>query len=249
MIETSGTTGGIQVISRAATILRLLAEHPDGLSLGAMAERVGLARSTVQRIVQALETEGFVEPSGPGGGFHLGPALSQLVFSTQTDIDAEVRPFIEALCVEIEETIALCALSGQRLQTIDRCVPDRVLRVVFPLGTMPHPAYKLAPGRAILAEMPKEQLRRLLAGDVAARDFEEVAARLAAERGAARDTETVNPGLTGFAVPLRTRFGLYAITAILPEPRVGGREDAIFDALRACRTNIEAKIGTPKRPD
>ena len=249
MTETSGASGGIQVISRATAILRLLAEHPAGLSLGAIAERVGLARSTVQRIVQALESEGFVEPSGPGGGFQLGPALSQLVFSTQTDIVGEVRPFIEALSVEIEETIALCALSGQRLQVVDRCIPDRALRVVFPLGTIPHPAHRLAPGRAILAEMPKEQLRRLLAGDVANTDIEEVASGLADERDTGRDTDIFIPDLAGFAVPLRTRFGLYAIAAILPVSRASGRKELVFDALRACRANIEAKIGSPKTPD
>ena len=41
----------VQVIARAATILRALEEENAGLSLGQIAQRVNLARSTVQRIV------------------------------------------------------------------------------------------------------------------------------------------------------------------------------------------------------
>lgn len=47
----------VQVIARAASILRALEDQPTGLSLGQIAQRVQLARSTVQRIVAALEAK------------------------------------------------------------------------------------------------------------------------------------------------------------------------------------------------
>ena len=53
-------TSNVQVISRAANILRTLRDHPKGLSLSQIAKEVGLARSTVQRIVTTLEQENFV---------------------------------------------------------------------------------------------------------------------------------------------------------------------------------------------
>lgn len=56
---------GVQVIERAARILRELAEFPDeGLSLNSLAERSGLARSTVHRLVTALQAETFVVQIG-----------------------------------------------------------------------------------------------------------------------------------------------------------------------------------------
>ena len=48
------TKKGIQVIARAAAVLRALENEPAGLSLGKIAQRVDLSRSTVQRIVDAL---------------------------------------------------------------------------------------------------------------------------------------------------------------------------------------------------
>ena len=56
--------GGVQVIARAAAILRALENEPDGLSLAEVAREVDLARSTVQRIVKALSDEQLVVAQG-----------------------------------------------------------------------------------------------------------------------------------------------------------------------------------------
>ncbi|MFN6953425.1 MAG: helix-turn-helix domain-containing protein [Acetobacteraceae bacterium] len=88
----------IQVIARAAAILRALQDEPDGLSLGQIAARVGLPRSTVQRIVGALEGEGLLAPAIPGGRMRLGPALLRLAASVETDVAALARPpFVTSL--------------------------------------------------------------------------------------------------------------------------------------------------------
>ena len=57
----------VQVIARAAAILRALEEQPAGLSLGQIAQRVDLARSTVQRIVAALAAEKLLIAASPTG--------------------------------------------------------------------------------------------------------------------------------------------------------------------------------------
>lgn len=53
---------GVQVIRRAAQILDALKDAPTGTSLSQIAARTGLARSTVHRLVGALEREQFVVP-------------------------------------------------------------------------------------------------------------------------------------------------------------------------------------------
>ncbi len=59
--------GGVQVISRAATILNILGEHPEGLSLGKIAQSAQLPRSTVQRLVGALESVELIRSNGKAG--------------------------------------------------------------------------------------------------------------------------------------------------------------------------------------
>ena len=59
---------GIQVIARAASILRLLKDTQSGLSLGQISRQIGLPRSTVQRIVKTLQAERLVIANPSGGG-------------------------------------------------------------------------------------------------------------------------------------------------------------------------------------
>lgn len=249
MTDHDKSVAGIQVIARAASILRLLSEHPSGLSLSTMAAEIGLARSTVQRIVQALQSEGMVELSGPQGGFQLGPSLAQLVYRQQADIVTVVRPLMERLCAEIEETVALCALAGGRVTTIDRWIAERTLRVVFPLGTIPHPAHCLAPGVAILSSLPEPHANQLIRSTAESDEMAAVEAAVEAARknGRARDYGAFNPELSGFAVPLHSGFGVHAIAAILPSARADTEETKVFSALLACRNAIEAKLGEQTR--
>jgi DNA-binding Lrp family transcriptional regulator len=88
--------GGIQVIARAAAILNVLGKHPGGMSLGEIAQEVALPRSTVQRIVAALDSAQLVRSSG-AGGLRLGPALLKLISSVHSDVVDLVRPFLERL--------------------------------------------------------------------------------------------------------------------------------------------------------
>ena len=76
--EKAISRNGIQVIARAAAVLRALKDDPTGLSLGQIAERVALPRSTVQRIVAALQDERLVISSNQGSGIRLGPELHAL---------------------------------------------------------------------------------------------------------------------------------------------------------------------------
>lgn len=54
MAQDDTTRNGIQVIARAAKILRVLRDSQDGMSLGQISEAVDLPRSTVQRIGRGL---------------------------------------------------------------------------------------------------------------------------------------------------------------------------------------------------
>src|SRR6187399_3203109 len=84
----------VQVIARAAAILRALEEQPAGLSLGQIAQRVALARSTVQRIVAALAAERFVIAASPNARVRIGPTILRLANSVQTDFVSIARPFL-----------------------------------------------------------------------------------------------------------------------------------------------------------
>src|SRR5262245_42424260 len=98
---------GIQVIARAASVLRALDGEERGLSLAQIAQRVGLARSTVQRIVESLHAEHFVIAAAPSAGVRLGPALLRLASSASAEIDQITRPVLLELSRVLGETVDL----------------------------------------------------------------------------------------------------------------------------------------------
>ncbi len=233
MSEAGDRTGGIQVIARAASLLRELGEHPGGLSLAEMAGRVGLARSTVQRIIQALEAEGLVALSDQGYGFQLGPALGTLLAKRQIDVLAELRPVIADLCHETGETILLCAIRGGQLVVLDCAVAEHPLRVVYPLGPLPFPVEDLAAGRAILAQMAQDDARYIIGHDFAATE---------ALQDHAEDALETYPGLGSIAVALESPQGLFAICAVLPSARMEIRAASVTAALKRARNAVEARF-------
>lgn len=118
--------------------MRALGNNPKGLSHAAIAQAVDLPRSTVQRIITALEEERLVESIGPQGGFRLGTALGLLINQTQTDIISSVQPFLIELGQLLNESVTLSSLIGDKVYVIDRVVAERELRIVFPIGINPH---------------------------------------------------------------------------------------------------------------
>src|SRR4029079_5188171 len=124
----------VQVIARAATILRALEEENAGLSLGQIAQRVNLARSTVQRIVAALETEKLVIAATPNGRVRLGPTILRLAASVRSDFVAMARPFLERLSEELHETVDLSTVKKDHLVFIDQVIGSQRLRAGSAVG-------------------------------------------------------------------------------------------------------------------
>jgi len=152
---------GIQVITRAAKVLRSLEGEAGGLTLGQIAQRVGLARSTVQRIVDALREEQFVIAASPTSGVRLGPALIRLAASASVDFDHVTRPFMTSLSHAIGETVDLSVLKGRSAVFTDQVQGRHRLRTVSAVGES-FPLYCTANGKAILSLLSNEQVDRLI---------------------------------------------------------------------------------------
>jgi DNA-binding IclR family transcriptional regulator len=152
---------GIQVITRAVNVLRALEGKSNGLSLGQIGERVGLARSTVQRIVDTLRAEHFVMAASPTSGVRLGPALIRLAASASVSFDQITRPIISALSQSTGETVDLSVLKGNTATFTDQIQGSHRLRAVSGVGES-FPLYCTANGKAMLSLLPPDKAAKLL---------------------------------------------------------------------------------------
>ena len=153
----------VQVIARAANVLRALEGESNGLSLGQIAQRVGLARSTVQRIVDALSEEHFLIAASPTAGVRLGPALIRLAASAHVEFDLITRPLLAQLSQKVGETVDLSVLKGAVAVFTDQVQGAHRLRAVSAVGET-FPLHCSANGKALLSVVDEQKLERLLRG-------------------------------------------------------------------------------------
>jgi IclR family transcriptional regulator, acetate operon repressor len=103
---------GTQSIDRAAQLLVMVVESEEPVSIGELAERTELPKSTVSRLVSALERQALVQRASSRGPLRAGPVLMRLAHRGVSD-----RDLVE-LC---EPTLArLAEISGE---TINLGVP------------------------------------------------------------------------------------------------------------------------------
>ncbi|WP_414449255.1 IclR family transcriptional regulator [Burkholderia sp. 22PA0099] len=241
---------GKQVIARAAAVLRALEGQTGGLSLARIAQGANLPRSTVYRIVAALEAQQMVMSGADG--VRLGPALARLAASAHTDLVAVARPHVEALSQRTRETVDLCQFRGQHAISVDQAVSNQELRVVSPVGTA-FPAHCTAHGKALLARRSDSEVAALFADGMPKRTGATLASLDALLKDLARvrklghaiDAQEHAEGVCGIGVWLRT--GLpddYAIAIAVPALRFERQREALLSALMQCKSEIEALMHT-----
>ena len=244
------TRMGVQVIARAANILRSLEDEPEGLSLGDIAARVDLPRSTVQRIVTALADEQLLISASPKSRVKLGPALIRLANATNNEIDRMARPYMEALSREIGETIDLSVLQGKTAVFVDQVPGSHRLRTVSAIGER-FPLHCTAHGKALMATLPDDKLARRLSMELAKftpstktnpielkREIESIR-----NGECASDVEEYTEGICALSITFLDPLGrAFAISVPIPTPRFNRKRESIEAALRRCHEQISSGL-------
>ena len=248
--ERPSKEGGVQVITRAISILRALRNHPEGLSLAQIAKEVNLARSTVHRIVSTLEDDQFVTAASASGGYRLGPALAVLGAAVNHNLRDQLRPFLEQLFLEINETIDLAVLEGDQLVFVDQIATPHRLRAVSGVG-LSFPLHCTANGKAMLAKLDQEQMERLLPDvlpsftpntETSQLKLEQELAQIR-EAGIAFDREEHTLGICAIGAAFWDPLGtLAAISIPVPSIRFYGNEQLLVEALLRNCEKIKAYL-------
>jgi len=240
----------VQVIARAAAILRALEDQALGLSLGQIAQRVGLARSTVQRIVSALESENLVIAASPTGRVRLGPTIARLATSVQTDFVSIARPYLIKLSDELRETVDLATVKKDHLVFIDQVIGPQRLRTVSAVGET-FPLHCTANGKAYLAELDEVAIARLIGTKYERRTpatltrLDDLLKDLKAVRksGISFDREEHTLGICAAGIVMRDLLGNHiAISIPVPVQRFAENQNMIADRLLATKRSLEERL-------
>lgn len=250
--ERPSSDGNVQVIARAISILRTLRSHPEGLSLSQIAKEVDLARSTVHRIVSTLEADQFVTAVSTSGGYRLGPALAVLGAAVNHNLRDQLRPFLEQLFAEINETIDLAVLDGNQLVFVDQIATPQRLRAVSGIGVS-FPLHCTANGKAMLAKLTQAQIDQHLPGVLPSFTANTITNRQQLEQelaqirevGIAFDREEHTLGICAVGAAFWDPLGtLAAISIPVPSIRFYGNEQLLVEALLRSCGKIQAYLAS-----
>src|SRR5436190_12273124 len=159
---------GTQAIQRAVAVLKAFGPDPAHLTAQQLSQRTGLNRSTVYRLLSALEHEGLVAADADGR-YRLGPdmAILGMLALRQLDLRALALPFMRTLAEQSGETIDLEVRHGAQVMIIEEVAGDYLLNASSNIGTL-YPAHCTATGKLLLAALPADQLEPILAVELCA---------------------------------------------------------------------------------
>ena len=143
-------------------ILSHLAARSAPVAASAIARELGLPRSTVYHLLTSLAAHGYVLHLREERRWGLGASAFELAsgYTRQQPLTRLGRPLISALADRLGESAHLAVMTGSDvLYIVEERAPRRPA-LVSDVGVR-LPAHLTATGRAMLAALPREQVRAL----------------------------------------------------------------------------------------
>jgi len=248
-------------VSRALALLERLALEREPMSLARLASDLELPKSSVHGLCSTLVSFGYLRRQSDGA-FLIGPRVMGLAeaFVSGTDVAQEFNALWADRRSAPEETIVLSVLSGGEALYVAVRNSPRPLGLAFNVG-MRLPAHLSGSGKAMLAQLPADEVVRRLAGNLRVRlthkgprNLEALNKELALtrRRGYSIDDECVREGVYSFGAPVFDAAGGVAAAvsvcinkALLGADRGARHREAAIDVARALTERIGGNAARP----
>ena len=145
---------GSQTLFRGLDVIELVAEGP--ITLGDLADRLGLTRSTTHRLASALADRRYLTFI-PRSGYSLGPKLLELGFRVRDELDLPrvAAPQLERLALLTEDTVHLGVLDRGQVLYLDKIAGKRRINISSRVGEL-QPVSSTGLGKALILDHDEE---------------------------------------------------------------------------------------------
>ncbi len=242
----------VPAATAALRVLRFLSQRTTPVPAARIAQELGLPRSTTYHLLHAMAAESFVVHYPDEQLWGVGVAAWEVGqgYTRQAPLTRLARLPIAHLVNGLGLSAQLAVLLGSDVVYLVEERAAGKARLVSDVGVR-LPAHLTATGRAILAELPKAQVRALYPSrlglvrrtDAGPQSLADLRTLLAAtrRRGWAEEDSEVTGGFASVAVPLRSPSNLAAVAVTWQSPLPVPLEE-VLDRLRATAATIEARL-------
>lgn len=248
----------VQSISRAFTLLRTIAQYPQGITITDLARRTHLHKSTVSRLVLTLEAERAVERHN--GTLHIGEGLAELMVAeiNSATLVSLAHPYLRTLVDTIDETAGLCIPEEAHAFYLDQVMADHYIQIRNWSGER-YPLHTVSSGKLFLAYAPDDKVNAYLAKPLAAMtartitDAVSLRRHLALLRSQGYDWsfEEFTKGLAVVSGPIFDMHGAVIASIYVCGPTLrfppNGKQDEITALVVATCQQITKAIATRQR--
>jgi len=201
-----------KILEKGLKLLEELAENAEGMTVGELADCIGVHKTNAYRYINSLLDMGYIQSDGDGS-YHLGNKILELgsQLLRRMPLREVAHPFLVQLSDDTQMTVHLCVLDRQDVVYIDKIESHRTLPIMSRIGSRA-PAYCTGVGKALLSGLPTNQVVSLLREFSPTRRTPETITdpirlleeiKLTAERGYAIDNGEHEEGIKCFAAPIK----------------------------------------------
>lgn len=249
-IDDTGLLAGTELTGDTPTLrlfalLELIASKDQLFTLQGLVEETGMAKPTLHRMLQQLESAGLLVRESNGRQYGVGGRLRRMAESLLlNDTHHGARhAVLRNLVDELGESCNVTTLSGNEVVYLDRVETPEPLRITLHPGSRV-PMHCSASGKMILSQLAPAQRRRLLEAAPLRRltpktvtdvDRLELELKRIRRDGYAIDDEEFLPGLVCVAVLAPTAAGHSNLAIAVQAPVVRLTPDKALQLLPALR--------------
>ncbi len=245
----------VQTIERVSSILDMLAQSVQGISIRELSSAIGLPKGTTHRLLSSLSYFGYVRQDPKTRNYFLGLKFVELgqTLLGQLDLRKEAEPFLRDLAERTNETIHLVILDRNEIVYIDKVETDRNpsgLKMASRIG-LRNPAHSSAVGKMILANFSEEELRSFFKEKTLVRRTENTITdpillrehlKTVRKQGYAIDDEENEKGIRCVASPIYNEIGKTVAAISITAPAFRVTKKVIQDTLKREVTETALRI-------
>jgi IclR family KDG regulon transcriptional repressor len=198
-------------VHNAMRILKEFTHEQPELGISELSLRLGLAKSTVFRLIKTLGENHLVEKNQRNQKYHLGIAAFELGFTVyhEMELRSVALPLLDKLMKSLRKTVHLGVYDDGGVVYLCKRVPEDHQGTISKIGRRV-PSYCTASGKVLLAHQNEQEIEHQLSGKLKAHTSKTITSKemlleqleQVRSKGYAFTSEELKEGISSVAIPV-----------------------------------------------